>query len=90
MASNKDIRDNSERVYQQFRKNTGHITDLDEEDVGVCLKVIEIFQIVDPSHRLHVGYGTCDEFALYHTVGKRDLSLFWKIFRSLDSKTKSV
>ncbi len=72
-------------VYEDFRLNTGFITNFDEKDLDCYIKTIEKYSLLKDSNEVWIGspYQNHTNFGLYHCHkpnGEQGLSKFWKIY----------
>lgn len=86
MASHDDYEYAYDHAYEEFRVETGHITDIFASDVPLYEKVIAEYG--DESLTVDKGYNT-DRMALYCSHHVRDLSPFWCLFERIEKEIKN-
>lgn len=80
-----------EYEYEQYRKNTGHITNFSKKDLKIYVDALIQYNFIQ-HHNLRIGVASnkvCD-YGLYKKNNKKlksDLTPFWNIFRDIQEST---
>lgn len=67
-------------VYEQFRENSGHITDFSERQYPIYHKAVAEYKLINPSVKLEVKEGYHPGQGGLYCYSYGDLSEFWQVF----------
>lgn len=87
-----DFYDEFDVMYEEFRSDSGHITNFSPEEEAAYTTAIEEYTQVHPEVKMHIdtGYKWPNTKGLYVTENGEDLSNFWNILKRIQTKPAEV